>query len=183
MNSINEIILGLERFGVSTIDHGQTSLLSHLRGTYDILKKWDCDEAVSNAGLCHSIYGTESFLKVPATLDNRKFVQVLIGEKSERLAYLFGAHKKESLWQNLDRVSKFSITDRFLDQEITLSNQELSELITITLANWLEQRPRSNPEHQFIRQEEFIKSKTYLSRIAFDDFCKAYELILTDKPI
>lgn len=54
--------------------------------------------------------------------------------------------------------------------------QELSELITLTLANWLEQRPRSKSEYQFIRQEEFLRSKKYLLKCAFEDFCNAYGL-------
>jgi hypothetical protein len=176
MNSVNEIFNGLERFGVSVTEHGQTTLLSHLKGTYEILTKWNCDQEVCMAGLCHSIYGTESFLKTPATLDNRKYVQDLIGDEAERLTYLFGAHKKESLWKNLDRDKNFNIVDRFLDKEITLSNQELSDLITITLANWLEQRPRSKAEYHFIRQEEFMRSKMHLSKSAFEDFFDAYGL-------
>lgn len=176
MNSLNEVINGLERFGISTTEHGHTTLLSHLKGTYEILAKWNCDQEVSIAGLCHSIYGTESFLKVPATLDNRKYVQKLIGNKAEKLTYLFGAHQKESLWQNLDRDSNFIIIDRFSEKEIALSTQELSDLITITLANWLEQRPRSKSEYQSIRQEEFLRSKKYLLESAFEDFCNAYGL-------
>lgn len=176
MNSVNEIINALERFGVSATEHGQTTLISHLKGTYEILKKWNCNQEISIAGLCHSIYGTESFLKVPATLDNRKYVQDLIGIRAEKLTYLFGAHQKESLWKNLDRDSNFIIVDRFLNIEVKISDQELSELITITLANWLEQRPRSKSEHQFIRQEEFRNSKKYLSKVAFEAFCDAYGL-------
>nr|BDT27179.1 hypothetical protein BHI3_06450 [Bacteriovorax sp. HI3] len=176
MNSANDILNGLDRFGISITEHGQITLISHLKGTFEILKKWNCDEEISLAGLCHSIYGTESFLKVSATLDNREYVQNLIGDRAERLAYLFGAHKKESLWENLNRDSNFFIMDRFLDKEVTLSDKELADLITITLANWLEQRPRSKPEHHFIRQAEFIRSKIHLPKSAFEDFCTAYGL-------
>ena len=173
---MEDVLKMLERFGISTTVHGQTSLISHLRGTHDLLVKWQCSRDTCLAGLCHSIYGTESFSKTPATLDNREYVRSLIGENAERLAYLFGAHIKESLWKNLDRQSDFSIDDRFSGLSTKISRDDLAALITITLANWLEQRPRASSEFQFIRQNEFLGSKSYLPRLGFQDFLEAYGL-------
>jgi len=174
--NVDTLLENLERFGISTTSHSQESLLSHLKGTWSILNHWNCEEATSLAGLCHSIYGTESFLKVSATLDNREYLQSLIGIEAENLAYLFGAHKKDSLWENLNRSGNFSIHDRFVNQSRVISKKELSDLITITLANWLEQRPRCRPEDQFIRQKEFTAAKELLPALAYQEFLTAYGL-------
>lgn len=174
---MESVLKQLERFGISTTDHGHTSLLSHLKGTFKILEKWNCEKYVCLAGLCHSIYGTESFSKTPAALDNRDFMRNLIGNEAEELTYLFGAHNKESLWKNLEKHSNFTLEDRFLNQSLLISNKNVADLITVTLANWLEQRPRTTLEFLFLRKEEFLRSKPFLNEIAYRDFLKAYGLI------
>lgn len=170
------VLSKLERFGISKTGHGQTSLLAHLQGTHNILQAWESPSYVCLAGLCHSIYGTESFSKTPVTLDNREYVRNLIGEEAERLAYLFGAHVKETFWKNLDLDSGYSIDDRFTKQAAPISAKDLADIITVTLANWLEQRPRSDPKYQFIRQDEFVRSRAYLPERGYRDFCIAYDL-------
>jgi len=174
MKNLDVILSQLDRFGISTTNHSQATLLSHLKGTHDLLKKWHSADYVCLAGLCHSIYGTESFARAPATLDNREYVRGLIGEQAERLAYLFGAHKKESLWKNLESDGSIAIEDRFSDSDLPISKQDFSDLITVTLANWLEQRPRVAIEYLMLRREEFLRSKPYLSNSAYQDFISNY---------
>lgn len=173
---IDLILVKLEKFGISTTNHSQGSLLSHLKNTHFILRKWNCSEAICLAGLCHSIYGTESFIKASATLDNREYMRGLIGIEAEKLTYLFGAHKKESFWKNLESKGVYLIQDRFTNQQLVISLEEFSALILITLANWLEQRPRCKPEDQFIRQNEFKSSRPFLPRVAYEEFLAAYNL-------
>jgi hypothetical protein len=158
---MENILAALSRFGISYTAHSETTLTSHLKGTYEILKRWDCENYICIAGLCHSIYGTESFSKAPATLDNREFMKTLIGQEAEELTYLFGAHQKESLWKNLDRP-------------VIISSKSLSDLITLTLANWLEQRPRVGHKHLLLRREEFLRSRPYLKDVAYNEFLIAY---------
>jgi hypothetical protein len=166
----------LDRFGISSIKHSDSTLIDHLVGTYEMTKNWDCPEYLCLAALCHSIYGTESFSKNPATLKNRQYMQETIGEKAERLAYLFGAHVKESLWQNLVIKPPFFIRDRFENRDIEISKDDLCDLITITLANWLEQRPRTADKYQNLRKEEFLRSRPFLSKKAYLSFIDAYGL-------
>lgn len=178
---MTDILSKLERFGISAVAHGQSSLIAHLQGTCEILQGWECGHSVCLAGLCHSIYGTESFSLTPVSLENRTYVRSLIGREAEGLAYLFGAHVKESLWRNLDRGSGFNIEDRFTRKIVALSEGELADLLTLTLANWLEQRPRASVEHQFIRKKEFLRSKGFLPTIAYQDFLTAYGLNLKEQ--
>ena len=173
---MDHILDQLQRFQISTLNHGQHMLIDHLKGTYRILKRWGCADYLCKAGLCHSIYGTESFVKESATLENRDYMQSVIGVEAEALAYLFGAHTKESLWKILSKSDSYMIVDRFLKIEVPLSEQALSDLMMLTLANWLEQRPRAGAEHQFIRQSEFTASKPFVSKIAYDEFLVAYQI-------
>lgn len=138
MENIDKIINSLEQFGILEQGHTGQSLVSHLRGTYQILKKWNCSEKLCLAGLCHSIYGTESYRKQTVPLECREFVKELIGKDAELLAYYFGAHEKNYFWEFLSNKGKYIIHDRFSKEEHFISKDELSDLVTLTLANWLE---------------------------------------------
>ena len=176
MESNQDIIEKLTAFGIKDFSHTQGGLLKHLQGTEAILRRWNCSEALCRAGLCHSIYGTESYKAVAVSRDNRSAIEAMLGTSSERLVYLFCAHEKESLWENLDMSSDYSIRDRFLDREIALSADEFSDIVTLTLANWLEQRPRVEKKWHFIRQKEFLRSKPLLPPVAFEEFCDDYQI-------
>ena len=174
--NVNKILDGLDRFEISVIEHSQSTLVSHLKGTHKILRNWSCPDYVCLAGLCHSIYGTESFLKYPVNLENRKYVQDLIGLEAEQLVYLFGVHKKNSLWENIDRSENFVLVDRLSEAIFKITESDLANLITLTLANWLEQRPAAGIENQQLRKNEFLRSKKYLPISAYAEFLKAYEI-------
>ena len=59
----------LHAFMTSTIPQalnhtGATSFDSHLKGVRDVLRVWKAEEHVQQAGLFHSIYGTEGLFKL-----------------------------------------------------------------------------------------------------------------------
>jgi len=172
----DEILRKFEKYNLDSFSHTDEGLISHLKGTYDILETWDCDEYLCVAGLCHSIYGTESYRNRPIDLSERRDIQEIIGVEAEEMAYFFGAHEKDSLWANLQREKEFKINDRLNSKEIYLSEEQLKALITLTLANWLEQRPRAPKEYLYIRKKEFLASEKYLPTKANSDFKKAYNL-------
>jgi hypothetical protein len=169
------IINQLSQFDIENQAHTDKGLISHLKGTYKILHTWGCPEYICLGGLCHSLYGTESYNAQSIPLERRELVSGLIGEEAEFLSYLFGVHKKESLWENLSKEKDFSIADRIYENDVSLSPQNLSDLITLTLANWLEQRPRVDEEYKYLRKEEFSKSKKYLPEDAWIEFCSLYD--------
>ena len=175
---IPEEILGrLQAFGINALTHSGSSLKSHLTGTHAILEKWRQAPYICLAGLCHSVYGTESYSPQTVPLEMRSSLVDIIGEKAESLAYLFGAHEKESLWKNLKRSKNFKIKDRFAGKEVSISREDLSDLVTLTLANWLEQRPRADEKYKFLRKKEFYASKILLPKPAWEEFKKAYEIL------
>jgi hypothetical protein len=172
----SEILKKLKVFNLDGFGHGDIKLIDHLKGTSKILKNWLCREDLCVAGLVHSIYGTESYNNKPIDLKYREQIESVIGIKAENLAYMFGAHIKSSLWLNLKRVDNYKITDRLVGKDLLLNKRQLTDLMTLTLANWLEQRPRVEEKYKFNRKIEFTDAKRFLPVLAYDDFKKAYSL-------
>ena len=52
----------------------------HLRAVQHLLQAWGMPEAITLAGLFHSIYGTEGFQDFQLSLDRRDDIKKLIGE-------------------------------------------------------------------------------------------------------
>jgi len=176
MKDVNEVFSELEKMGVIDVGHTNGTLRDHLLGTYNILRRWNCSEELCLAGLCHSIYGTESFQKQTISLNKRNEIRELIGEEAEALVYYFGAHVKEHFWNLLDRSDNFEILDRFIGETTFVSFAQISDLVTLTLANWLEQRPRVDEKYLYLRKEEFTASERFLPAEAYRDFKLAYQL-------
>ena len=77
----------LKRLGCEECLHGSDTLLHHLIGTRDLLKHWGAEEYVQDAGLFHSVYGTEYFQ--PNIKVTRDQVREIIGIKAECLVDMF----------------------------------------------------------------------------------------------
>ncbi len=105
------------------------------------------------------------------------------------MAYIFGAHKKKSLWQNFEQSNQslrtesetamnpevgFVLEDRFCERRFSISKREFSDLLTLTLANWLEQRDRVAPKYRNLAKDKFFLAEPYLPKIAFKAFQAAY---------
>jgi len=50
-----------------------------------VLRGWKQDTALADAGLFHSIYGTEGFAGFALPLAERTNIRALVGERAERL--------------------------------------------------------------------------------------------------
>ena len=83
--------------------HSGGALLDHLRGTHDLLHTWGNDRAVSAGGLFHSIYGTQAYQTQSASLEDRQRIRTVIGERAERLAFLFGVSNRGEFFEALDK--------------------------------------------------------------------------------
>jgi hypothetical protein len=176
MKNPNEILKALDDYNLQGFSHTNEGLVGHLIGTFDILKSWGCSEDLCIAGLCHSIYGTESYRRNPIELSERDNIKSIIGTEAEMMVYFFGAHVKDSLWENLKCEEGYKVFDRLTESEIDLSYSQLKDLVTLTLANWLEQRPRVSKEYLYLRKEEFLASEKLLPKKAFQQFKKDYGL-------
>ena len=77
----------LKEAGTESMPHRNQSLFEHLVGVRDKLKTMGADDHVQDAGLFHSIYGTDSYKH--QTTNDRQKVKELIGERAELLVYMF----------------------------------------------------------------------------------------------
>ena len=76
--------------------HDAKTLYEHLSNVEKILRICDCDESVCLAGLFHSIYGTEFYKNKPT--DDRKLIKEIIGERAEKLVWIFCNAKRPFCW-------------------------------------------------------------------------------------
>jgi hypothetical protein len=162
----------LRRHGAQELGHGARTLLRHLTGTEGLLRQWEARTALCDAGLFHSVYGTESFKGALIPADLRPTVATLIGDDAERIAWLFGALQKESLYAMLDQEEDFTVSHRQTGNAMAVTTGEYRDLCELTVANWLEQRPGVPEEYKRIRETEFRKMRVFLSepgRMALDE--------------
>lgn len=138
---LTDFLVGI---GVEQVPHTNKSYLAHLIGVYRYLESQGCPEEVCQAGMFHSIYGTERFQGFTLPLARRDEVRALIGERAERLAYLNCAMNRASFDHSLAQAGEpYRITDRTTGQEIELSQEDFDDLCRVHLFDWLEQVARS----------------------------------------
>ena len=125
--------------GMPHSDHG---LFDHLLGTRRLLVEWEARPALCDAGLFHSVYGTEAYELKAIPLSMRGEVRQLIGDEAESLVWLFCMMRRETLAQNLGRDKDFSIQHHLTDEWIPLTKGQFHDLITMSFANCLEAFPR-----------------------------------------
>jgi len=130
------VIAFLKELGADTIAHrANCTLLEHLIAIYDLLAGWHHDQPVAVAGLLHSIYGTVAFETACLTPSERNRVRSIVGERAERLAYLFSAMERD---QFLDALGSNLIVSRFGEGAIAVSNADTRILCEILFANELD---------------------------------------------
>src|SRR5581483_2163264 len=105
--------------GVDQVDHTGKSFLAHLIGVYRYLEDRGCSEELCRVGMFHAIYGTELFQRFKLPLERRPEVRDLIGERTERLAYLNCAMDRASFDRAaLQPEGPYRIIDRLTGQEV-----------------------------------------------------------------
>ena len=135
----------------AVLEHtGSAAFDDHLKGVQAILRYWNSPVHLTNAGLFHSIYGTEGFQGFSLPLSERLAIKSLIGIKAEKLAFVFCMVDRYTVdetvfdWKNKDLASNTSIyhlrsrpeLGRF---QISLTKEEWLDFIELSLADWLEQ--------------------------------------------
>lgn len=132
----------LRTVNTDTMPHTDRGLLDHLLGTRELLVGWGARPAVCDAGLFHSVYGTEHYVPTAIPLSMRTEVRHLIGDDAESLAWLFCMMRRETFDQNLHRPGGFTVQHRLTEEWLPLSGAHFQDLVTMTFANTLEAFPR-----------------------------------------
>lgn len=166
----------LTTHGASETEHSGCDFLSHLKGTFQILKDWEQSDRVCVAGLFHSVYGTEVFVETLIPSDLRPVVSKLIGDDAERLTYYFGIMDRERFLGQLNSAGPFHIKNRQTNMTYELSQKEFMDLCHIYVANRLEQHPRWPDEYRFCESEEMAQMQQHLCKKAWTDLKKEYRI-------
>ncbi|WCN82392.1 DUF6817 domain-containing protein [Micromonospora sp. LH3U1] len=173
MNAFAQKIAFLESHGVAELAHSEANLLTHLRGVHDLLAEWGSRQALCDAGLFHSVYGTEIFPTGAIPHELRPAVQDLIGAEAEMLAYLFGTVTRSALFDAAFDGPPFLLEDRS-GGCVGVSAGQYADLAALTVANWLEQRPRFAEASRFSRAREFDAMRRYLPNTVRTALERAY---------
>ena len=137
------------------LDHtGSSTFDEHLKGVQAVLRYWNSPQHLSNAGLFHSIYGTEGFQGFSLPLSERAKIQQLIGTKAENLAYIFCVVDRSTVdetvfgWDEqhsqiddelISSTYKLRARPELGHFDIQLTKEEWLDFLELTLADWLEQ--------------------------------------------
>jgi hypothetical protein len=133
----------LVQLGIGDVPHTQKSYLAHLTNVYRFMKDLGCPEELCQAGLFHSVYGTQRFQGFTLPLDRRHEVRELIGERAERLAYLNCVMDRSTIDREVERgTAPYRITDRIAGAEVELSQADFDDLCRVHLYDLLEQIER-----------------------------------------
>lgn len=152
----------LERLGAQDASHSGENLMSHLMGTSALLRDWGARPAVCDAGLFHTVYGTESYRHPTLTPALRRNVRELIGREAEELVYLNHAKDTSRFLGELvawspDRDAPPVLHSRFVDQRFVCAASTTLDLVDLTLANAFEQVARV-PEHYGPEHHELFRT-------------------------
>ncbi len=134
----------LRRANTEAMPHSDRALLDHLVGTRRLLAEWGSRPAVCDAGLFHSVYGTEHYEPQAMPLSTRTEVRQVIGDEAEALVWLFCMMRRETFDRNLGRDGSLSVQHRSTGEELPLTHAQFNDLVTMTFANSLEALPRAS---------------------------------------
>jgi len=146
--SNEQLYVFLVGLGTVEIAHTGHDFLTHLKAVQGVLEAGGAEPEIVQAGLLHSIYGTEGFQDFSLPLEERDQVRGLIGERAEFAVYCncvmdratFDAAVASAV---ADGGDGFEIRDREGSPPITLTRAQLSDLAEVHLFDWLEQVDRS----------------------------------------
>ena len=130
--------------GAGAVAHtGNGKFDAHLLGVRRVLRAWGAGDDVCDAGLFHSIYGTEGFQGFCIPFERRDDVRALIGERAEQLAYVFCVVDRLSVDNDLDSppgTHAFTARPELGGFAIPMPDDAFwFDFITLTHADWLEQ--------------------------------------------
>lgn len=130
------------------LDHtGSAAFDEHLKGVQAVLRYWGAPTHLTNAGLFHSIYGTEGFQGFSLPLSQREAIRSLIGEQAEKLAFVFCMLDRSTFdetvfaWSYPNDNTTFQLRARpeLGRFQMDLTKEEWLDFVELTLADWMEQ--------------------------------------------
>lgn len=172
-----DIFKQLAELGAEELQHLSGSLLSHLQGTYDLLKAWGNREALCKAGLYHAVYGTFAFERSLIDFKKRGSIAALIGAEAEKIVYYYGACDRDYFYPRIGRVDEPILLNRFTRQFENISGQLFSDLLELTLANELEIIKKDAAffaERRVMYESLFDRFEPFVSARGFEEYQRVF---------
>jgi hypothetical protein len=133
-----ELLRGL---GYTDLQHdSHVPFMSHLLGTRRLLAAWGERPALCDAGLFHSVYGTEYFQ--PEQSASRDDVIAIIGSEAERIAWLWCTIRRDTLDAERNAVEMRDGSSE------PLTPAEVRDIATLWAADTVEQIERMTPDER-----------------------------------
>ncbi|MFN8532405.1 MAG: hypothetical protein U0556_02525 [Dehalococcoidia bacterium] len=129
--------------------HLAGSLIEHLVGTHDLLEAWGNSRDLCNAGLFHSVYGTQLFAIQSVPFEKRDDIRRAIGDRAERVAYLFSVTNRKTFFEQNGKPTA-TLYDVVRHEIVPVSPEELRDLIELEVANLVEFLARTTMRADFV---------------------------------
>lgn len=141
-DDLRERLEFLRRLGFDTLQHdSHVPFMAHLAGTRRVLREWGCRDALADAGLFHSVYGTEYF--EPDTTASRDDVRALIGDEAEEIAWLWCVIERDGL-----DPDALTAPHRVDGTVLELRRDRFADVVTLWCADTYEQLDRMEDDER-----------------------------------
>ena len=161
-----DIFEKLSHLGAGDFKHINGELITHLKGTYQLLKQWGANEVLCLAGLFHAAYGTDGFAQELVENTRRAQIIDLIGIDVEAIVYTYCACDRDSFWSQIGKLTTPIFEDRFTGEKRILANDELTAFCELTVANEIEIAKHNNDFIENIMLSFLIYSLEWLTSLA-----------------
>lgn len=128
----------MESKSAGRVRHLEGSLLAHLKGTHDLLRRWGNPEFLCLAGLCHAAYGTDGFPAGLLGLGRRPELSEVIGPRAEGVVYFYASCDRARVYPQIGRAWPVRFRDRFSGEEFVPADSLFFPFLELTFANELE---------------------------------------------
>lgn len=166
---MNDKFESLAELDAGDFQHLDGSLIDHLKGTKEILKKWGASIELQDAGLYHAAYGTAGFSQNLVSIDQREKVTGIISSAAEEIVYQYCACDRETFFSRIGRDPTPVFPNRFTSESYTLSENMLRDFCELTAANEIEiaiDNPGFLAQYGVELNDLFIQMAPYLSKVA-----------------
>jgi hypothetical protein len=132
------IVAFLADRGAGRLPHPGGTLLDHLRRTHGLLAAWGAPPALTLAGLCHAVYGTDGYPHALVAPTDRRVVADLIGGDAEAIVHLYARCDRAVVHPQLGRRRPVAFRDRVTLATTHVTGAALRSFAELTVANELD---------------------------------------------
>jgi hypothetical protein len=170
---IDNCIKFLTECHAKDIEFFERDLLDHLKGTFDVLMRWQSSDHLVLAGLFHAIYLTDFFTLNEPNEVNRKRVTEILGAEPEEIAYRYCVMDRRDF---LKSKGSLQFRDTYTGSIVHITKTQDQELVDLIWANAIEQLEKINAgtEDKLAAKHLFEGSRERAGSAAQQAYLKLY---------